>query len=351
MATGDAAAAAGLETWASTDPAALIHEYLNQRGDELANHMSLGTHPFTKITGTVAAAQLPSNIITSAKINDNAVTSAKINDGAVGTAKIGSKAVTNAKIADKTVTKAQVADTLTSDSTWTLEGAPLRLRTPSANHGVTVATTGVDVTSSVEVEVTVGSNAALTIQPGEVTVDATAVNVEGTTITLDADVSGGVIEANARRITLDAGGSDFNVGWFEPHSAYRVYSDGVRVTTTSAGANMRIDDSNGVIQRSTSSRKYKRDIEDAPEMPNVLNIQPRTWRDKNAAPDDERRYFGAIAEELDELGLGYFVSYVGGEPEAIAYDRIALALIPYVRLLMETTDTLLDRVAALEAGN
>jgi hypothetical protein len=113
---------------------------------------------------------------------------------------------------------------------------------------------------------------------------------------------------------------------------------GVKIThsTTGASANCYIDPSDGRIWRSTSSRRYKQDIEDAPVDPAaVLQMQPRTWRDKaevQADPDTGRRYIGFIAEELHELGLSQFVVYdADDQPEAISYDRLSVALLAVVK--------------------
>lgn len=103
--------------------------------------------------------------------------------------------------------------------------------------------------------------------------------------------------------------------------------------TTAAAANCHITTS-GAIMRSTSSLRYKRDVEDAVIDPAaVLQLRPRTWRDRReveANPTTTQRYIGLIAEELDALGLGQFVTYDADGPESISYDRIAVALIPVV---------------------
>lgn len=137
-------------------------------------------------------------------------------------------------------------------------------------------------------------------------------------------------------------------------------------TTTGNAANCFIA-TNGAIQRSTSSRRYKRDIEDLTVDPDVvLELRPRTWRDRLEVendPDTETRHVGFIAEELDELGLDQFVIYDDDGPEAIAYDRLTAALIPTLRAqrdrlddqareiaeLRETVATLAARVAPDEA--
>lgn len=114
--------------------------------------------------------------------------------------------------------------------------------------------------------------------------------------------------------------------------------NGVCIThsTTGASANCFIDPSDGRIWRSTSSRRYKQDIEDVDvDAAAVLNMQGRTWRDKGEVANDadtERRYVGFIAEELHDLGLGQFVVYdAEDKPEAIAYDRLSVALLAVVK--------------------
>ena len=47
--------------------------------------------------------------------------------------------------------------------------------------------------------------------------------------------------------------------------------------------------------------------------------------------DDAPVEFGLIAEELVDLGLGWLVLTIDGRPEGIAYEKIALALIPIVQ--------------------
>jgi hypothetical protein len=99
--------------------------------------------------------------------------------------------------------------------------------------------------------------------------------------------------------------------------------------TTGLAANAYISDTDGQIRRSTSARKYKQDIEDLildPAM--VLALKPRTWRDRGMVeedPDTTLRIPGFIAEEVEEAGLGMFVTYKEGTPEGLAYDRISAA--------------------------
>lgn len=55
MATGDKAAAAGLRVVPATEDRRLGYDAINQRGDELADHMTTGTHPVANIVGLTTA--------------------------------------------------------------------------------------------------------------------------------------------------------------------------------------------------------------------------------------------------------------------------------------------------------
>ena len=114
--------------------------------------------------------------------------------------------------------------------------------------------------------------------------------------------------------------------------------------------------------RSTSSQQTRADYEDA-----LLSITPKTWQDRieatqheeylewrkqvpegpvpedyaNSPQDEPRKYFGAIAEDFEDAGLGQFVGYDEyGRPNALAYDRIGPALIPIIKRLRDRVDAL-----------
>ena len=70
--------------------------------------------------GTVAAAQIADNAVTTAKISNANVTTAKIADNAVTTAKISALQVTQAKIANDAVGSDQLANTPVSAGSYTL---------------------------------------------------------------------------------------------------------------------------------------------------------------------------------------------------------------------------------------
>lgn len=149
-----------------------------------------------------------------------------------------------------------------------------------------------------------------------------------------------VIDPATGALALDPGNGRINLGH----------------TTTSAAANARLDPSNGLLQRSSSSRRYKQDIAAAEIDPaEALALVGRTWRDRAevaADPDTQKRFVGFIAEELDEHEtLRQFVDYDDeGRPDAIQYDRLSVALLAVVKAQQARLDGIEARLSALEAG-
>jgi hypothetical protein len=203
-------------------------------------------------------------------------------------------------------------------------------------------------------------------------------------ITLDPDGGDAAIYGGSNaKLQLNADGSALvggnNNGYlqFESNGAAHFYGNGLEGLsvynslcqsqaiygrTYSFGGNVCISGS-GTLGRSTSSRRYKENIAAARDLPNVLDVQPRTWTDKAERerqdaqdPNDEclppdaelPRHYGAIAEELADLGLTELLQYdEQGRPDAISYDRIGVALIPIVRQLSERVAELEVRLAGV----
>ena len=90
--------------------------------------------------------------------------------------------------------------------------------------------------------------------------------------------------------------------------------------TTASGSNVTIE-SDGVLKRSTSSLKYKTDVQDATHgLAEVLQLRPVTYKGKN---DGNKVFGGLIAEEIHEAGLTEFVQYADdGTPDALAYGQM-----------------------------
>lgn len=177
-----------------------------------------------------------------------------------------------------------------------------------------------------------------TMRPGRVEHKSTALGGEWTVAT--GSIDGGT-----------AGGIDSTL---PIHLA--TPTDDVRIdhATTSSTANAVLDATTKRLSRSTSSRRYKQNIEDATvDTAAFLAIRKRRWRDRaevEADPDTTRRYVGAIAEELHDLGLTEFVEYdPAGKPDAIAYPRLTIGLLAVDQAQQAEIDALKQTVADLTA--
>ena len=120
-------------------------------------------------------------------------------------------------------------------------------------------------------------------------------------------------------------------------SAY-IYNSGHPTTTSTANAFL--NSSTGLLARSTSSQRYKVEIQ-SQEIPlnSVLALQPKSYVDKadaeaNGTPDGLPRYLGLIAEDVVQIPvLGDLLANKDdeGRPDSVNYDRIAVALIPILK--------------------
>jgi hypothetical protein len=114
MATGDAAAAAGLAVFASTQDIRLGYDNDNVRGDELATHITSGTHPASAITsGVLALARIPALDISRIPALD----AAQITTGTLADARIPSLAAS--KITSGTITRPVSTTTVTASGNIT----------------------------------------------------------------------------------------------------------------------------------------------------------------------------------------------------------------------------------------
>ena len=187
-----------------------------------------------------------------------------------------------------------------------------------------------------------GRSALYVNPPNQTGGDATKLILEGESTVQPGNawlLSNGQISVSAvEGVFLNSSTADVQI---YPASGFNTF---IGHTTTSAAGNTYLN-TNGAIQRSTSSLKYKRDVEEADiDVACVLKLVPKTWRDRAEVendPDTTKRYIGFIAEDLHEAGLTDFVVYEDGEPDAISYDRLAAGLIVVIKSQE-------DRIKALE---
>jgi hypothetical protein len=122
--------------------------------------------------------------------------------------------------------------------------------------------------------------------------------------------------------------------------------------TTASAANCHIY-SDGGLYRSTSSRKYKRDITDYTRgLADVLKLRPVFYKGKSEN-DGDTQFAGLIAEEVADAGLNEFVvKAADGTPDALAYSNmVALTVKALQELnanLVAELQSVRQRLAALE---
>ena len=169
-------------------------------------------------------------------------------------------------------------------------------------------------------------------------------------------------------VLLNGGGADITLLY---DGGPKVRSNTIATTVGSPGSAasgaVYIRTASGNMFVSSSSKRYKTNISDAKELPRLLDVSVRTWQDKadvelaerlkkfreetgegpvpqslSDAEVDAPRSFGAVAEEVDELGLSELVRYDAyGRPDGLHYEMFGVALIPEIRKLR-------DRITELE---
>ena len=128
-----------------------------------------------------------------------------------------------------------------------------------------------------------------------------------------------------------------------------VFSSGIRTnTTTGVSANVYLNTANDQVQRVTSSRQYKVEIETAPlaESRRILSAaRPVSYlpNPENTSDDPTIRVWGLIAEEVAEYAPEMVMWGVGGQAEGVSYDRFGVHLI-------NMANDHEARIAALEAA-
>ena len=125
--------------------------------------------------------------------------------------------------------------------------------------------------------------------------------------------------------------------------------------TTGQNPNMHID-SNGWVAKTTSSRRYKHDIQpfDVPDA--LLDVPFRTWVDKGeydrngGSAEGLTRIPGLIAEEVAEACPELVIYDDKGHPDALAGDRIGMAALTLIRRQRDRINGLEERIANLEGA-
>lgn len=110
--------------------------------------------------------------------------------------------------------------------------------------------------------------------------------------------------------------------------------------TTTSTANAFLNSTTGLLARSTSSARYKVEIEEQIiPLDSILALNPKSYVDKAEAEkkgstDGLQRLLGLIAEDVAQIPvIGSMLANLNeqGQPDSVNYDRVAVALIPLLR--------------------
>jgi hypothetical protein len=125
--------------------------------------------------------------------------------------------------------------------------------------------------------------------------------------------------------------------------AYEVYN-----RTTGISANMYIH-SDGLLHRSTSSIKYKTNVQDYDKgIETIMQLRPVSYEGLSET-DSGKTYAGFIAEEIHEAGLIEFVQYDSeNNPDALSYGAMVSLLTKAMQEQQEIINDLIKRIETLE---
>ncbi|MBY0109578.1 MAG: tail fiber domain-containing protein [Candidatus Babeliaceae bacterium] len=163
-------------------------------------------------------------------------------------------------------------------------------------------------------------------------------------IYIGANVTGGLNNNNVIAIGINNSG---NSG---------TYIGGIRGATTNANDAIAVlVDSSGQLGTTSSSARYKRNIQDmGTATADIYKLRPVIFNYK-AHETDEHLEYGLIAEEVEKVYPGIVVKDKNGLPEAIQYQYLPMMMLNemqknYAQLLMheETINTLKTQIAELK---
>jgi hypothetical protein len=120
--------------------------------------------------------------------------------------------------------------------------------------------------------------------------------------------------------------------------------------TTASAANVFVD-SSGILYRSTSSIRYKENVQDYSNgLADLAKLRPVTFNSKQKEGEenpDIHTYAGFIAEEVHDAGLTEFVQYNDqGQPDALAYANMVALLTKSIQELSAEVEALKAKVGA-----
>ena len=122
----------------------------------------------------------------------------------------------------------------------------------------------------------------------------------------------------------------------------------IAANTTASASNVSINSSSGVLFRSTSSIKYKTDVEDADLSYSealVYGSRPVWYRSLSKNDPSDYSYWGFIAEEVAEIDPR-MVHWGDDGPEGVQYDRYVVHLVSVIQKQKQQLDAIEARLTA-----
>ena len=134
-----------------------------------------------------------------------------------------------------------------------------------------------------------------------------------------------------------------------------LYSYSVRDTTTASAANTFIDPTDGFLARSTSSIKYKTNVEDIEpsKYKSIYEMRPVWYRSIGERDRKDWSYYGLIAEEVGEVDprLVHWAKKEDGtlEAEGVMYERLTVLLLAELKEIKIELNSVKAELALLKA--
>jgi hypothetical protein len=124
------------------------------------------------------------------------------------------------------------------------------------------------------------------------------------------------------------------------------------VTTTNSAVPVLIDTTNGQLGITSSSRRYKEEIQDMGDLSNgLMSLRPVTFRyQKPFADGSKPTQYGLIAEEVAEVYPDLVAHSADGQIETVKYQVLDSMLLNEVQRLNKENQALQERLSRLEAA-
>jgi hypothetical protein len=308
----------------------------------------------TAAWATIANSDLPSTLSSKTLDNSNSITvkdaSLTLQDDSDTTKQLQFQLSGITTGTTRTLTVPNASTTLVgTDTTQTLTGKTLT--TPI----IDTVSAGA-VSNDLTLQTGASSGAVITLKAGTTPSTVAIIGASNSSIIKIDKVQAGV---GTNDLTLQsspgaAGSMQLKTGT-TPSTAVNLASTGAvsfpLVSTTASAANAFLDSGNSNnLLRSTSSIRYKQDVQDLGESSGLLALRPVTYRSKAAADDQTKRHLGFIAEEVADIEP-MLVQYADGVPDGVQYERMTVLLVAELKKLRTEFDALNSEFSAYKAAH